>query len=162
MGIYILKVIPKEIDYIPTTEQQNKIVDFLAGYGVEAGHIDHEVSHGIQCHANPCGLDVVACPHCQKPITLEWICDILSEIYDENDMEFHLNDLSSLREAPCCQTFISLDNLNFTKTIAYSIYNADFWGKDTWNKIAAEFPEKLDNKLSEYIGFPAEVLMIRM
>ncbi|HEQ1857785.1 TPA: hypothetical protein ACS7ZY_000936 [Providencia alcalifaciens] len=162
MGIYILNVVPKDITYIPTKEQQGKIAEFLTRYGVKIEHVTHEISHGIQCHVNPCGFDTVECPHCHEPITLEWICHILSDIYDSDAECFHLKDLEEKRLSPCCHKDIVLTRLNFTKTITYSIYNADFDGENVWNRIALDFPTKVDRALSEYIGFPAEILLIRM
>ncbi|EJD6370669.1 hypothetical protein HBA43_11200 [Providencia rettgeri] len=162
MGIYIIEIVPKDISYIPSRNEQNKIVEFLTRYGVEKNQVEHKVSNGIQCHVNPYGSENIKCPHCEERIEMTWVYDILSEVYDSNSMEFHLKDIQKVRYSPCCQKPISLDSLNYDGILSFSIYSASLEGGDVWNLIAMDFPEKINYELVEFIGFPAEVLMIRM
>ena len=162
MGIYIIEIVPKDIIYIPSLNEQNKIVEFLTRYGIQEHQVEHKVSNGIQCHVNPYGGEDINCPHCGERIEMTWVYDILSEVYDSNSMEFHLKDIQKVRYSPCCQKPISLDSLNYGGILSFSIYSTSLEGGDVWNSIALDFPEKVNNELVEFIGFPAEVLMIRM
>ncbi|MEQ5635275.1 hypothetical protein AB7315_08855 [Providencia manganoxydans] len=162
MSWRIYSIIPKDITYIPSIDEMNKIDEFLGQHGVNKGIFKHEIYKRVQVVVNPRGVGEVTCPSCNELIHESWVFDIIGEIYDTTDVDnkgIELRDLNEKRQTPCCGNFISLTDIDYDYSLRFCSYKAECSDEYLLPRESMEFVEKINRHSTEYLGFPAELFI---
>lgn len=106
MSEYLLKIIPKDPIFIPSSFAQEKIKGFLCSYFIEADDIIVRLEDNIEFVDQGENFERIVCLDCGREVDMEWWQESMCEASEDD-----FKDLSITM--PCCGTHSSLNNLKY-------------------------------------------------
>jgi len=105
-------IIPVDPTYVPAPDAQLKALQLWASRDKQGSSKTLEVHARVKYYPPADGaLLSVCCPNCRRPVDAEWLSDAISEARTTN-----FTNLFAM--IPCCESFISLNDLKVQKGFA--------------------------------------------
>ena|SRR5450631_717952 len=105
MSDHSIVIVPRDPSFVPTDEQQQRVVGVLNRIAPAAESVTVEASPEVRFFDCGQNFEGLSCPHCESEISVEWWQDRMDD--DTDGSGFRLGTY----ETPCCEALVTLNEL---------------------------------------------------